>query len=155
MEPRPLQRSDLDALLTSVEGSWSLPSTFSATGVHEGYSRVVVAHGGEIVLPQFTDTLQQFAPVRESWLSRIDPGGFIVPHIDAGPHYERWQIPFTDAGTLSHGAKSVLHRVGVPFRVMHDRWHSVSNTSSKPRISLVIDRDLIVSKAATPLQIGE
>ena len=130
---------------------WSLPSTFEATKAHHGYRQVVVVSMGRLVLPQFADILAGFTPVREAWLSWIDPGGFVVEHIDGGPHYERWQIPFTEAGTLYEDGVAVAHEVGVPFVVHHDRWHAVRNDDpTEPRISLVIDRDVIVSPARTP-----
>lgn len=135
-----------------MAGSWSLPSTFEATKAHHGYRRVVVASAGELLLPQFDSILAPFTTVRDSWLSWIDPGGFIVEHIDAGPHFERWQIPFTESGQLIQDGQPVAHAVGVPFRVHHDRWHSVRNDGGVPRISLVIDRDVIVSPARTPLR---
>ena len=143
----------MDALLASVADAWSLPSTFAATGAHEGYRRVVVVSGGNLERPQFADLLAEFAPVREAWLSWIDPGGFVVEHIDGGPHYERWQIPFTEAGTLYEDGRPVAHEVGVPFVVHHDRWHAVRNDTDHPRISLVIDRDVIVQPARTPFQV--
>lgn len=142
--------SSLSDLLASVEGAWSLPSTFADTGAHEGYRRVVVASGGRLELPQFADLLAEFQPVREAWLSWIDPGGFVVEHIDGGPHFERWQIPFTEAGTLYEDGRPVPHEVGVPFVVHHNRWHAVRNDDTTPRISLVIDRDVIVSAVRTP-----
>lgn len=129
---------------------WSLPSTFEQTQAHHGYRQVVVVSMGRFVLPRFADILAGFAPVREAWLSWIAPGGFIVEHIDGGPHYERWQIPFTAAGTLYQNGAPVPHEVGVPFRVTHHDWHHVDNPGDEPRISLVIDRDVIVSPARTP-----
>lgn len=131
---------------------WSKPSTFAATRTHHGYRQVSVVTAGTLRLPEFADTLAPFAPVRDAWLSWIDPDGFVVEHIDAGPHRERWQIPYTEAGTLYDGDTAVTHEVGVPFRVHHDRWHSVRNDDTTPRISLVIDRDVIVNLEPTPLR---
>lgn len=110
----------------------------------------MVVSGGRVVLPQFSDLLAEFQPVREAWLSWIDPGGFVVEHVDGGPHYERWQVPFTEAGTLYEDGVAVAHVPGVPFVVHHDRWHAVRNDDDTPRISLVIDRDVLVSADRTP-----
>lgn len=132
-------------LLASVADEWSLPSTFAETQAHHGYRRVVVVSGGNLVRPQFAALLAELQPVREAWLSLIEPGGFIVEHIDPGPRYERWQVPFTEAGTLYEDGRTVPHEVGVPFIVHHDRWHSVTNNTDQPRISLVVDRDILVS----------
>ena len=144
----------LTDLLASAGGLWSEPSTFEATGVHHGYRRVVVVNGSRLLLDQFGPLLEQFAPVAEAWLSWLDPGGFVVEHIDPGPHRERWQIPFTDDGALLHDGVRVVHEVGVPFRVNHQEWHSVDSPGpGRPRISLVVDRDVIVSPHRSPLRL--
>lgn len=131
----------------------SEPSPFAQNGAHEGYRQRMVVANGELLESRFAGLLEQFTPVRTAWLSWIEPGGFVVEHIDAGPHYERWQVPLSVAGKLYQDGEPVAHEVGVPFRVHHDRWHSVDNRDgSEPRVSLVVDRDVIVSEAATPLR---
>lgn len=97
--------------------------------------------------------LASFAPVRDAWLSWIEPGGYVVEHIDAGPHYERWQIPFSAAGRMVVDDEPIAHEVGVPFRVEHHRWHRVENDSDEPRVSLVVDRDVVVSATRSPLRL--
>lgn len=149
----PIVTNDIPAVLATVDALWSLPSQFAETGVHHGYRQVTVALAGRIHLPQFVAWLEPFAPVRGAWLSRIEPGGFIVEHIDAGPHYERWQIPLTVSGVLSHDGNPVAHQVGHPFAVRHFDWHSVRNDDPTDRISLVIDRDVIVRPDAHPLRL--
>lgn len=144
----------LSDLLASLVGAWSLPSSFEQNGAHHGYRQVLVVDHGRLILPQFADIIAGFAPVWSAWMSWLDPGGYVVEHIDAGPHYERWQVPFTTAGTLYHDADAVPHEVGVPFRVLHHLWHSVRNDTDEPRISLVIDRDVLVSPTATPFRKG-
>src|SRR5215216_5394061 len=80
--PDPFDRVQLlEAFRQIPFASWSLPSTFAETGVHHGYRRVVLAE-----LDPFRWVLNRFEPIREAWLSWIDPGGFIVPHADKGPH---------------------------------------------------------------------
>lgn len=110
--------------------------------------------GGVLRIPEAAPLLESFAPVREAWLSSIEPGGFIVEHIDGGPHYERWQIPLAPDGYLVAGddAAIVPIEVGVPFRVHQYEWHSVESPGPGPRVSLVIDRDVVVSAARTPFQ---
>jgi hypothetical protein len=125
--------------------AWSLPSTFAATGVHHGYRRVTLAH----LVEPFAFVLDAFAPVHDAWLSCIDPGGFIVPHRDAGPYRERWQVPIATAGTMTQGDITAAVD-GCPFRVEHWAPHSVDNGSDHPRIHLVIDRDVILDRPAMP-----
>lgn len=127
-------------------GAWSHPSTFASTGVHHGYRRVVLAH-----LEAFRFVLDRFEPVADAWLSRIDPGGFIVPHRDAGPYRERWQIPIATAGTLN----GIPAEDGVPFQVWHWLPHWVENPSDRPRIHLVIDRAVIVNPATDPFTVED
>ena len=146
--PRSWPSGLLSDLAAAVEPLLSLPAP--ANDVHAGYRQVVVVDGGRVVLPQFAELGEAFAPVRSAWLSWIEPGGYVVEHVDAGPHFERWQIPFTAGGRLVQDGEPVDHEVGVPFRVRHDRWHSVENQSDHPRVSLVIDRDVVVSTTRTP-----
>lgn len=140
-EPEVLQA----ALAAIPDGAWSLPSTYQATGVHHGYRRVVLAG-----LPlSFTPILEAFAPIRDAWVSWIEPGGFIVRHRDAGPYYERWQVPLSTAGWTNQGSDAVATD-GVPFRVEHWKPHSVSNPTSSPRVHLVIDRDVVADPDREP-----
>jgi hypothetical protein len=148
-----LDPADIPAVLATVDDLWSLPSRFAETGAHQGYSQITVALAGRIELPQFAPWLASFAPVRRAWLSRLDPGGYIVEHIDAGPHHERWQIPLTEHGALSAGGVPAPVVVGVPYRVRHDWWHSVANDSTGARVALVIDRDVMVQPSASPLRL--
>jgi hypothetical protein len=125
---------------------WSLPSSFEATGAHHGYRRVVLAHLGP-----FRFVLDEYTPVHDAWLSWIDPGGYIVRHRDAGPYFERWQLPFTSAGSLN-GVRPVP---GVAFRVHQFDWHEVRNDGPGPRVSLVIDRDVPLPVASQPFALFE
>ena len=143
---------EIAALLDAVAGLWSRPSAYEDNGAHSGYRQVQVVAGGTLRIPAAAPLLAPFEPIHDAWLSWIDPGGFVVEHIDAGPHYERWQIPLTEAGKLIQNGTAVAHEVGVAFRVHHDDWHSVRNDDPTPRVSLVIDRAVIVSPARTPLR---
>lgn len=98
--------------------------------------------------------LDDFAPVRDAWLSCLDPGGFIRPHRDAGPYYERWQVPIQSAGWLAHDDDNQRHApAGEAFRVKHWRPHSVCNDYDHPRIHLVLDRDVIVLADTAPFEL--
>lgn len=136
----------LAALDAVPPGVWSLPSSYRATGAHHGYRRVTVDG-----LEPFRFVLDGFAPVHNAWLSWIDPGGFIVAHVDAGPYRERWQVPIIP-GDISGD----LCVAGVPFRVAHWEPHWVCNRhGDRPRVHLVIDRDVIVDPAPAPFRICE
>lgn len=131
--------------------AWSQPSRYADTGVHHGYRRVeLVSFGGYLEhAPAFSPILMVFAPVWAAWLSWIDPGGFILPHRDAGPWRERWQVPVSTAGSMLTDDGLREAEDGVPFRVEHWRTHAVVNDSDRPRIHLVIDRDVVVGSGRT------
>jgi hypothetical protein len=97
--------------------------------------------------------LDRFAPVRDAWLSWIEPGGFILEHTDRGPFYERWQVPVVTAGTTTQDGLTEASEDGVPFRVRHWLPHSVDNPTSSPRIHVVIDRDVLVDPSRSPLAV--
>lgn len=136
------------ALAAVPEGSWSLPSTYAATGVHHGYRRAVLVSAGRRhrAADPFGSVLDAFAPVHDAWLSWIDPGGFVAPHRDGGPWRERWQIPIYAAG-LFNDTRPVD---GAAFMVEHWRPHSVWNGTDRPRIHLVLDRAVLLDRPAEP-----
>jgi hypothetical protein len=144
----------LDDVLAAA-GPLSAPSDIAENGAHHGYRRAVVVNGGARYIPAIADMLTEFTPIRECWVSWIDPGGYILEHVDGGPYLERWQIPLTDAGVLIQDGEPVAHEVGVPFRVHQDRWHSVRNDSDLPRVSLVIDRDIPSGAPSAPFRLKE
>lgn len=137
---------DLVALRSAVdgipEGAWSSPSTFAQTKVHHLYSRIQLITGGVVQSSNaeaFAFVLRDFEPVDKAWLSWIDPGGYIVPHADAGPWKERWHVPIQAAGLFNDERP----QDAVAFRVEHWLKHSVTNDTDHPRIHLVIDRDAV------------
>lgn len=133
----------LQAALAAIPSTaWSLPSLFEVTRVHHGYRRVTLP---DLAGP-FAEVLSVFAPIRDAWVSWIDPGGFIAPHRDGGPYYDRWQVPIRTAGWTEQAMAEEATN-GVPFRVRHWLTHSVRNPTGEPRIHLVIDRDVIVNPA--------
>ena len=106
---------------------------------HHGYRRNKDRTFHEV----FAWVLDDFAPVSTAWLSHILPGGDIPPHSDASPWLERWQIPIQPAGTFTIDGESVSQVAGVPFQVAHWTIHTVVNDTDRPRIHLVIDRDVV------------
>lgn len=135
------------ALALIPPSAWSLPSTYEATKVHHGYRRVVLAD-----LAPFAFALDHFAPIHDAWLSWIDPGGFIVPHRDAAPWHERWQVPIATAGTFTMGTE-FAPTDGQAFQVRHWEPHSVRNDTDRPRIHLVIDRAVLIDRPPLPFEV--
>jgi hypothetical protein len=143
------QPGQLLAALAAVSDRWSEPT--SEDDVNPNYRIVSLVVGGSLRPPassEFKFVLDAFAPVWTAWISRIEPGGVIHPHIDSGPYRERWQVPIQPAG-LMNGAEATA---GVPFRVEHWLPHSVENTSDRARIHIVIDRAVLVDNRHIPFQ---
>lgn len=152
MSPDPFDPDALRAALAVVpESAWSLPSRYADTGVHHGNRRIVLVDNGRRLdaAEPWAFVLDRFAPVRTSWLSWLAPGGFIVPHRDAGPWCERWQVPIQAAGMFG-GERPVD---GVPFRVEHWRPHAVWNDTDRPRIHLVLDRENLLELPASAFEL--
>lgn len=123
----------MDALdLDLIE--WSDPSPFSATGVHSGYRR----NKGHLDSSLFDGG--------SGWVSRIEPGGFIIPHRDAGPYKRRYQIPIEPAGWFWSEATGWFQPTG-RFDVQHWLPHAVVNTTNRPRIHLVVDSAVVAVEA--------
>jgi hypothetical protein len=147
--------AQLHAALDSVPaGAWSLPSSFTETRVHHGYRRVVLVEAGRSRpdAEPWLFVLDQLAPVHAAWLSWIDPGGFIVPHRDAGPWRDRWQVPIQAAGAW-HDRETSTPVDGRAFRVEHWQPHAVTNRTDHPRIHLVVDRDVVLDEPAAPFAV--
>lgn len=126
--------------------AWSSPSTYRETSVHHGYRRVplVTASKPQPHAELFQFTWDAMRPVRDVTLSWLDPDGFIIPHRDAGPWFERWQIPIQASGDGLTGPP------GVAFPVAHWEPHHVTNRGPGPRIHLVVDRDVHVDRDPLP-----
>jgi hypothetical protein len=125
-------------VLDVAAGLWSLPSRIEQTKAHHGYRQIMVVAGGDLRIPELAPLLEPYQPVAEAWLSWIDPGGYVVPHRDQGPHHERWQLPID----------SPL----APFRVKQWESHEVRNTTDRPRVHLVIDRAVIACNERNPFE---
>lgn len=146
----PLPADELHAALAEVRRDWSLPSQYETNGVHHGYQRIVLIQATRWwpTADPFRFALEQYSPIREAFISRLLPGGFIIPHRDAAPWYERWQIPIHAAGRFD----DMRPTDGVPFRVTHWQPHFVANDTDRPRVHLVIDRDIELDLPPEPFQ---
>jgi Aspartyl/Asparaginyl beta-hydroxylase len=119
--------------------AWSLPSNYADTGVHHKYQTMGIrSYGVWSAEETFAAVVDYFEPIRSVSITKLNPGGFIIPHTDGTPHYERWQIPIRVAGSF----ENYEMEIGVPFLVHHWKVHSVWNPTKKPRIHLLIDRDI-------------
>jgi hypothetical protein len=118
--------------------------------VNPGYQFASLVQGrhrkGAAELFQFV--LAEFEPIWTAWVAKVPPHGFIGPHIDEGPYHERWHVPIHPAGTFD--GREVT--AGVSFPVKHWEAHRVDNPTDRPRIHLVIDRDVMVDVPPAPFQ---
>lgn len=140
----------IDALSEIPEAAWSLASTYRDTGVHHGYRRVVLVSAGQWKQHAhlFGFVWDAMSPVRDVTLSQLEPDGFIAPHRDAAPWFERWQVPIVTSGQW-HGPEPQA-QPGVPFLVAHWKPHAVTNRGTRPRIHLVIDRGIAIERDPLP-----
>jgi hypothetical protein len=86
-------------------------------------------------------------PYKAVFWAKLGAGGFIVPHIDAGPYYERWHIPVQPAGMFWE--LDTYFQPTEPFQVRHWLPHAVWNPTDTDRIHLIVDRDIIPPDAPT------
>lgn len=131
--------------------AWSAPSSYAATGVHHGYRRVTLVDNGRWWphAELFRFVLEALDPVHDAWLSWIDAGGFIVPHRDGGPWWERWQVPVSTSGVWIDSDASAATN-GVPFPVQHWDRHAVLNDADAPRVHVVVDRAIRLDRPTLP-----
>lgn len=153
-----MREFDPGRLQTALAGvpsaAWSLPSAYANTGVHHGYRRVVLVSAGhhQPHADLFGFVWDELDPIRDAWLSWIDPGGFIAPHRDPGPWWERWQVPIAASGDWRSLDASFRPESGVAFPVKHWEPHAVANRGANPRIHIVIDRDVRLALPPLPFE---
>ena len=82
-----------------------------------------------------------------------EPGGFIVPHRDPAPWFERWQVPIATAGQWHYGADDSAADPGVAFPVRHWEPHAVTNRTAAARVHIVVDRDIRIDRDPLPFHI--
>jgi len=138
------------------EPDWSLPSQFSTTGVHHGYRTAQGTQGdlatvtGGTVMGARDDSRSHLrtdgtasGEVERVWWGRLDPGGFIVPHVDAAPFHVRWHYPVEPAGFIWHrnniGGHMTSEAISEPFLMHHWLPHAVWNPGTTPRVHLIVD----------------
>ncbi len=150
--------------------AWSNPSIYSeGTGVHHGYSSAPadVPNPSEITYYAGKDD-SDAAPANKAWYAKLDPGGFIVPHVDQGPWVERWHYPISGKGyvwaewdyhdpvtgqVLGHWRPSPFTtlRYYDPYRMNHHKPHAVYNPFDEPRIILIVEYDNPINQPTTGL----
>jgi hypothetical protein len=89
-------------------------------------------------------------PFHRVWFSKLLPGGFAVPHVDASPYYDRWHIPLEPAGVFWQDGV-YMEAPTEPFPVKHWLPHAVFNQQNKPRVHLMVDRDVQIQKPSSGL----
>ncbi len=136
---------------------WSKPSTYTTgTGVHHGYSTAPadVPNPTEITYYAGRDD-GDGAPAGNAWYAKLDPGGFIVPHVDQGPWVERWHYPISGYGYVwqDWGRSQISAAVvpSKPYRMNHHKPHAVWNPYDEPRIILIVEYDNPVDQPPTDL----
>jgi hypothetical protein len=118
---------------------WGEPTDFATHAV--SHRRYTTPASPLIALPEVE------GPYRAVFWAKIGPGGFIMPHIDAGPFYERWHIPVQPAGMFWEDGR-YMNPIS-PFIVHHWLPHAVWNPTSVARVHLIVDRDIIPPDAPT------
>ena len=131
------------------ERAWAQPVT-SEDEVNPGYQFASLVQGRhrKEAAALFQFVLAEFAPIWTAWIAKVPPRGFIGPHIDEGPYHERWHVPIHPAGTFD----GRMVEAGVSFPVQHWKPHRVDNPTDRPRIHMVIDRDVMVDVPPAPFQ---
>jgi len=124
-------------VLDTATVTWSQPSTYKLTGVHHGY-RTAPANIDDLDLYSVDDRAVK------AWWGMLEPGGFIVPHIDASPWFVRWHYPIEPAGYIWQLGATGFDGVTVespsePFEIRHYEPHAVWNPGPARRVHLIIE----------------
>lgn len=114
---------------------YSAPSTFEQTRVHHGYATA----RGHLVDATIANVVD-LPPIR-CWYGKLEPGGFIIPHVDKGPWVERWHYPIQPAGYVWTEAEGIMAAPSEPFPIQHWLPHAVWNPDDHPRIHLIVEYD--------------
>ena len=127
-----------------AEAEWTDPSQYDIHGVAHGRSTARLPKVPPDLLTQYVDP-----PIHNAWFAKLDPGGFVIPHIDGGVYRERWHIPLQPAGFFWEDGRTweITHE---PFQVRHWLPHAVWNPTDRPRIHLMIERDVQPDDAPKP-----
>ena len=136
----------LEKALKKVQ--WGKPTVYSEHGISHG--RALAKADNAIAYAAGLEP-----PIHIAFWARIDPGGFIVPHIDAGPYWERWHFPVEPSGGFwEDGEYSSPEE---PFIVRHWLPHAVFNDGPGVRTHLIVDRAVVPLNAPAymPLELTE
>ncbi len=130
---------------------WSEPSTYTeGTRVHHGYS-TAPAPGEALPYPdQGGQPGYRNARVEKLWYAKLDPGGFIIPHVDKGPWRERWHYPISGQGSVWQKDIGTIQSHD-PYRMNHHKPHAVYNPFDEPRIVLIVEYDNPINQPTTDL----
>ena len=144
----------------TLDVDWSNPSTYTTgTGVHHGYATAKVPD---------SDTYPELASgavfynrwPASAWYAKLDPGGFIIPHIDQGPWMERWHYPISGQGRVwqewdEDGISPMMVDTRLatfaPYRMNHHQPHAVWNPFDYPRVVLIVEYDTPVDQPTADL----
>lgn len=122
---------------------WTNPTVFSKHGIAHGRSTAKAP-------VELYQELEVEPPYHNIWFAKIEPGGFVIPHIDAGPpFYDRWHYPVEPAGFFYQEPE--LFWPTEKFRVKHWLSHGVGNPTDRPRIHLMVERKEVVWSEPTSL----
>ena len=124
---------------------WGRPTQYGQHGISHLRSVTSTLHPEEV-----PGLLSIEGPYQRIFWARLGPGGFIVPHIDTGPFWERWHIPIQPAGWFWENGKYFEPEEDVPFRVHHWLPHAVYNNTLRTRIHLIVDRAIKPPEAPKP-----
>jgi len=138
----------------TLDYAWSMLSTYTeGTGVHHGYA-TAPAHARS----KWAVDIAAHGEVSNAWYAKLDPGGFIVPHVDQGPWRERWHYPTSGNGYVWQyedvakvGSVGLIRRLSEPYRMNHHKPHAVWNPHNEPRIILIVEYDNPVDQPTTDL----
>lgn len=121
---------------------FSAPSRVEDTGVHDGYATIPLVKGGRW-RPAATRFAEWLDPtVVWAVVSRLEPGGYLLPHRDKGPWWPRVHVPIEPAGWYWDTEVGAIQfdQPGTEYVVRHHLPHAVWNDTNRVRIHLVIDR---------------
>lgn len=129
--------------------AFSQPSTYGgpAGTVHHGYSTAkadLAAVRAEYSLVGPTN----------AWYAKLEPGGFIVPHIDKGPWWERWHIPVAGVGYCWQEGEideANFNPRTELYAIRHWEGHAVWNPFVEPRVILIVEYPRQIQRQATDL----
>jgi len=138
---------------------WSQPSIYSeGTGVHHGYSTKKAEPPNPSEITYYTGNAVHG---KNAWYAKLDPGGFIVPHVDQGPWMERWHYPISGTGYvwqrwiedrfIVEDGLTVVALPSKPYRMVHYQPHAVWNPFDEPRVVLIVEYDNPIDQPTTDL----